>query len=317
MDERTRIGRSMYKGLLIVLLTLILVSCTSAHSEPLPTIRLRKLSPLPTVNTQVRPLRVAVAAIISPEGTLESYQPLLQYLEKKVGRPVELVQRRTYAEVNDLIRRDEVDIAFVCTRAYVIGKREFGMELLAIPEVHGQRVYYSQIIVRADLPAHSFRDLRGTVFAFTDPLSNTGYLYPNVLLHRLGERPETFFARTFFTYGHDNSISAVAEGIADAASVDSIVLDYAIKRDPSLTTRLRVLQTSPPFGMPPVVVSPELRPQAKALLRNILLTMHTDPEGQAALKVLEIDRFVPGRDSDYDSIRQMEAELAGTGESGE
>ena len=154
-------------------------------------------------------------------------QPLLS---AKINRPVELVQRRTYAEVNDLIARNEVDLAFVCTRAYVQGRREFGMELLAIPQVHGEAVYYSTLIVRSELTAEHFKDLRDTIFAFTDPLSNTGYLYPNVQLPRQGESPDTFFRRTFFTYSHDNAIYAVAEGVAAAAAVDSLVLDYALTR---------------------------------------------------------------------------------------
>ncbi len=305
---RTR-GWTLPVFLLLTLVTMTLNGCTTAYSEPLPTVRLNELSPLPTVSPQVTPLRVAVAAIISPQGTVASYQPLLDYLSQRLNRPVELVQRRTYAEVNDLIRRNEVDMAFICTRAYVQGRREFGMELLAIPQVRGQTVYHSQIIVRAGLSARRFEDLRGLVFAFTDPLSNTGYLYPNVLLKRLGESPETFFRRTFFTYSHDNAIYAVAEGVADAAAVDSLVLDYAMARDPSLRDRLRIIHTSPPFGMPPVVVGPDVRPQTKALLQETLLEMADTPQGQQALEALGVDRFVLGRDEDYDMIRAMEAEL--------
>ncbi len=291
------------------LILILLSGCARADADPLPFVRLGHLSPLPTVSPEPMPLRVAVAAIVSPKGTVASYQPLLDYLSDRLGRPVELVQRRTYAEVNDLIRRDEVDLAFVCTLAYVQGRREFGMELLVIPQVHGQTVYYSTIIVRADSPAQRFQDLRGAVFAFTDPLSNTGYLYPNVLLKRLDESPATFFRRTFFTYSHDHAIYAVADGVADAAAVDSLVLDYALKRDPTLRRRLRVIHTSPPFGMPPVVVGPGVRPQTKALLREILLAMSDDPQGRRALAALEVDRFVPGRDEDYDLIRSLEVEL--------
>lgn len=302
-------ARSVWYGLLIA--ALVLAGCGSAHSEPLPTVRLNYLSPLPTVSTRVAPLRVAVAAMISPQGTVASYKPLLTYLSAQLGRPVELVQRRTYAEVNDLIRRNEVDLAFVCTRAYVQGRREFGMQLLVIPQVHGQTVYFSKVIVRADYPAQRFEDLRGAVFAFTDPLSNTGHLYPSVLVKRLGETPQTFFRRIFFTYSHDNAIRAVAEGVADAAAVDSLVLDYALKREPALQERLRVIHISPPFGIPPVVVGPGIRPQTRARLQQILLRMGDDPQGRRALQALEVDRFVPGRDEAYDRVRALEAELMG------
>jgi len=46
-----------------------------------------------------KPLRIAVAAAMSPEDTAESYVELAAYLEDKLGRPAGVVQRRTYAEI--------------------------------------------------------------------------------------------------------------------------------------------------------------------------------------------------------------------------
>jgi len=112
-------------------------------------------APTATPASASAPLRVAVAAVISPQGTLPSYDRLLACLGKALGRPVELVQRRTYAETNDLLRTRQVDLAFVCTGAYVRGQREFGMELLVAPQVNSETVYYSYIIVPADSPAQS------------------------------------------------------------------------------------------------------------------------------------------------------------------
>ncbi len=295
--------------LALLAIVALLVGCTSTQADPLPTVHLHNLQPLPTPRQEIVPLRVSVAAMISPKGTVESYRPLLDYLAQELGRPVELVQRRTYAEVNDLIRRNQVDVAFICTRAYVVGRREFGMQLLAIPEVRGKDVYFSEIIVHREYPAQRMDDLRGSTFAFTDPLSNTGYLYPVYLLHTMGEEPNTFFARTFFTYSHDNAIYAVAEGVADAAAVDSLVLQYALERDPELKTRIRVIHRSPPFGMPPVVVGPDIRPQLKVTLQEILFSMDDDPEGRRALEALGVDRFIAADDEAYDFIRYMEETL--------
>jgi len=295
----------------ILLIALILGGCaTFARDTGSPVIRLKDLQPLPTpADREIKPLRVAIASIVSPQGTVDSYSPLLRYLSVKSGRPVRLVQRRTYQEVNDLIASGEIDMAFVCTRSYVIGHREFGMELLAAPQVGGKRVYHSYLIVPADSPYRSIEDLRGKVFAFTDPLSNTGYMYPVSLLSEMGETPEHFFSRTFFTYSHDNAIRAVAEKLADGAAVDSIVYEYAIKRDPTLGKRTRVIAQSQPFGMPPVVVSPKTRPQTKAMLQNILLGMDGDPAGRSALDNLGFDRFVLVKDSDYDSVRALEQKV--------
>ncbi|RMD48194.1 MAG: phosphate/phosphite/phosphonate ABC transporter substrate-binding protein, partial [Candidatus Thermofonsia bacterium] len=190
--------------------------------------------------------------------------------------------------------------------AYIVGEREFGMELLAAPQVKGETVYYSILIVPADSKAESMADLRGKVFAFTDPMSNTGRNYPVYLVHQLGEEPESFFSRTFYTYSHDDAIRAVASGIADGAAVDSLVYAYAVEKDPTLAERVRIIHKSAPFGMPPVVTGPNVRPQTKALLLNILQEMDKDPEGQKALAAAGFDRFLVLEDSVYDSVRELE-----------
>jgi phosphonate transport system substrate-binding protein len=257
------------------------------------------------------PLRVAIAAVISPRATLDAYKPLLDYLSKKLDRPVQLIQRNTYAEINELIRSGGADLAFVCGGAYVEGHRDFGMELLAAPQVRGQTVYYSYIIVPRDSPAQSLADLRGKTFAFSDPLSNSGYLSPVYRLVQIGETPDTFFSRTFFTYSHDNSIKAVAEHLADGAALDSLVYDYAVARNPKDSSRTRVIEKSGPYGIPPVVVHPDLDPAFKAELQAVLLGMQDDAEGREALQALLIDRFVLIDESSYDSIRDMAAQIRG------
>ncbi len=282
-----------------------LVGCTT--TQVAASIRLAELEPLPEVSaTAVTPLRVAVAAIVSPKGTVQSYTPLLDYLEAELNRSVELVQRRTYGEVNDLIESGDVDVAFVCTSAYIVGKREFGMQLLAAPQVMGDTIYHSLLIVSADSPTKSMADLRGAVFVFTDPISTSGHNYPIWLVQELGETPESFFSRTFYTYSHDDAIRAVANQVADGAAVDSLVYTFAIEREPELGQKTRVIHQSPPFGIPPVVTGPQARPQIVVEVQSLLLNMHRNPTGRAALQAAGIDRFVLIEDAAYQSVRELE-----------
>ena len=78
-------------------------------------------------------LRIAVASVLSPVETLKSYEQLVLYLGQSLHQPVELVQKGTYAEINDMVESRFVDLAFVCSLAYVEGDRDFGMEFLVIP----------------------------------------------------------------------------------------------------------------------------------------------------------------------------------------
>lgn len=293
---------------IILLLTIIFLAACSAvpQTEVVGNVDLNNLQPLPTPEGYTAvPLRVAVAAVISPKGTVESYSPFLDYLEVKLNRPIELVQRRTYLEVNDLIEHGEVDIAFVCTSAYIQGHDLFGMELLVAPQVGGETTYNSYLIVPTSSNAQSMDDLRGKVFAFTDPISLSGRVYPTYVIQQLGFTPEEFFARTFYTYSHDEAIRAVASRMADGAAVDSLVYDYAIARDPALAEKVKVIHRSPDFGIPPVVVSPFTRPQVKEELQSLLLEMANDADAHDALASIGVEQFVLIDDNAYDTVRNL------------
>ena len=266
-------------------------------------------SRVPDTAGEPAPLRVAIAGILSPTRTLDGYHDLLGYMGQRLNQPVPLIQRGTYAEINGLLKDREIDLAFVCAGALSEGEREFGMEALVVPEVRGRSVYYSYLIVNRKSQSGRLEDLLGGSFAFSDPLSNTGRLVPVYQLALRGQTPERFFRSTVFTYSHDNSILAVADGLADAAAVDSLVYDYLRARNPEAVAETRVIQRWGPYGIPPVVVHPNLDPEQKRALKEFLLTIHADPEGKAILDRLLIDRFVLVDPGLFRSIREMEARV--------
>jgi phosphonate transport system substrate-binding protein len=252
-------------------------------------------------------VKIAVGAIISPAESLAFYEDIFQYIGQKLGRPVEMVQRKTYAEVNFLIKQGRIDVAFVCSRPYVEGNRQFGMELLCAPVCFGKTECYSYFIVHKDSSIQKLEDLRAKVFAFSDPLSNTGMLVPAYELAKMGETPESFFNTYIFTYSHDNSIRSVAEKFVDAAAVDSLIWEYLEAKGRRWSAQTKVIHKSAPCGIPPVVVSPQIDPELKERLRSAFLNMHNDPRGGEILRNVLIDRFAEIEDSAYDSIRRMEA----------
>lgn len=121
---------------------------------------------------QADKLRIAVGAIISPAKSLIFYEDIFDYIGEKLGQEVEMVQRKTYSDVNIHMEEGRIDAAFVCSRPYVRGHRDFGMELLCVPVCLGETVYHSYFIVHKDSPIQKLEGLRGKVFAFSDPLSN-------------------------------------------------------------------------------------------------------------------------------------------------
>ncbi len=238
-----------------------------------------------------RRLRVAVGAMVSPKETMTQYGELLAYLGRKLDANVELVQRKTYAEVNTLLGRGEIDLAFVCSGPFAAVAESHGLSVVAVPVVGGSTFYRAYLIVPADGPARDLPDLRGRIFAFTDPDSNTGRLVPLKWLRDMGETPDDFFKESIYTYSHDNSILAVSRGLVDGASVDGLIWDYYHRMAPEMTGRTRIVRVSEPYGIPPVVASAGVPPELVEELRTALLGMHGDENGRKILRGLLIERF--------------------------
>jgi phosphonate transport system substrate-binding protein len=104
----------------------------------------------------------------------------------------------------------------------------------------------------------------------------------------------------------------VAKKLSDGASVDSLIYDYAAKKNPTYTQLTKIIEKSPPYGIPPVVVNKSLDPKLKEAIKNAFLNMHNDPKGKAILSGIMVDKFIVPKDSDYNSVREMEKFLSKT-----
>lgn len=250
-------------------------------------------------------LKVAITPVLV-ERNVEINERLIDYLGHKIRMPIRIVQRKTYQEINDLMKQGEVDIAFVCSLPYILGKEDAHMELLAVPVMRGKPLYYSYTIVPVDSPARSIDDLRGSLYAYPDPLSNSGYLYPRYRLAKMGYSPDSFFRKWIKTHSHTESIEAVSDGFVDGASVDSYIFDLMTVLRPELTRRTKIIEVSPPFGFPPVVMRRDLSESLKMKLISVFLSIEKDAEGAEILADMLLDGFIRGNDQLFDSVRQMQ-----------
>lgn len=238
------------------------------------------------------PLRFAIAPIQSTEKTAEYYRALPGYLALKLNQPVRIVQRKTYGEINELLRSGMVQVAIVCTGTYLRALADnIPVEAIAVPVYPEGPVYHSLVVVRSDSGIESFKDLEGRPFAFTDPLSFSGYYYPVYLLREANRKPQSFFSRIIFTYSHDASMNALVDGIVDGTTINNIVYDLQTSQDPSLRQKLKIIHQSPPFGVTPVVVPASIDPEIRKRLIQALLEMDNSPEGSQILASLNIARF--------------------------
>jgi len=225
---------------------------------------------------------------------------LKQYLMKQLERPITLVKRRTYHEISAMLLSGQLDAAWICDDPYV--QYQDKLELIAVPLYRQRPLYQSYVIVNENSKAQAFDDVRGTVHAFSDPDSTSGYLVTRWMLALRQTSPARFFRDSFFTYGHRNVLRAVGADLAQSGSIDGYVWDVMAEREPDLVRKTRVVFKSEWLGFPPIVAPVAIRnaPAVKQLAAA-LFQMPSDPLGRDILKALALDGFIEGRPDMYQS----------------
>ncbi len=228
-------------------------------------------------------------------------EELKGYLARAIDRPVHLVTRRTYQEITALLVTRQVDAAWICGYPFVAFRDQ--LALVAVPVWKGRPLYQSYLIVGSDLKAETLGELAGTVHAFSDPDSNSGFLVTCAALAEMGTSPSKFFRQFFYTYGHRNVVRAVSSGLASSGSVDGYVYDVLAETEPELVARTRVIRRSEPLGFPPIAcASADAGSAGIARLREALVNMAADPDGRRVLSMLRLDGFSVEKPELFDGI---------------
>ena len=226
------------------------------------------------------------------------------WFESRLGQPVSFVQRGNYREIIDQLLAGKIDYAWLCGYPYVRHQKE--LRLVAVPVWQSQPLYQSYLITSTQAPhIKNLQDLRNRIFAYSDPDSNSGYLYPQFKLRSAGENPSSFFSRTFFTWAHRTVVQAVSDGLADGGAVDGYVWEMLAKYRPESVKGTRIIDKSPMLGFPPVVARAALPAGEIKRMRAALIDMAVDGQGSELLEKLGLEGFMPGDPALYEGIARM------------
>jgi phosphonate transport system substrate-binding protein len=252
------------------------------------------------VRAQPRPIQFGLTPVFLTND-VELLSKLSSYLSRAVGHDVQLVQRRTYEEITTLLLSGQLDAAWIC--GFPFAQYLQKLSIVAVPLWRQKPLYQSYLIVPNIRGVTSIDDLRGDIHAFSDPNSNSGYLVTAALLAERKLRPDQFFKKIIFTYGHRNVVRAVASGLAQSGSVDGYVWDVMSQLEPDLTMKTKIIRKSEELGFPPVAcLRSQISSENVRLIQAALLEMKNDPEGQDVLKLLKLDGFETEPESLYNAI---------------
>jgi phosphonate transport system substrate-binding protein len=247
-------------------------------------------------------LRVGLIPSEDSRAMLASSAELLRALETNLGMRVQGFVATDYNGVIEAMRSNHVEVAYLGPFSYVLGTTIAQIEAFATAETAraGRTFYHSQIIALKENNINSIADLRGRTFAFVDPSSTSGHLFPKAGLIRQGIDPDRYFSRVLFTGSHDANALAVANKRVDAATIADRILDTAISRGHIDRDKINIVWNSEPIPESPTVWRRNLPQELKNRIRTAFLNIRDITWADQG----KLNRFVETNDAAYNVIRE-------------
>ncbi len=259
-------------------------------------------------NSQQQPSSLNIAMIPSQNSDEQKQQRelLADYLEEKLGLPVNIQIPQDYDTAIDLIAEGKVQMAYLGPFSYVKAKqRNPKLEPIVayIDRRTGRPWYTSTIVANTQSGIKTVEDLKGKRFGFVNQSSTSGYLVP--LSHLVSQNidPERDFTEVQYTGSHNKNAAALEAGKVDAVGINKPTYLKAQKSGQLSPEKYQVLWESDPIPNAPIVISRELPADFRSNLQKALINA---PPDMAALSGAKSDGYTLVQDRDYEPIRELQ-----------
>lgn len=235
------------------------------------------------------------------QAMIEASKQVLSTLESRLGMPVVPFVATDYNGIIEALRAGKLDVAYLGPFSYVLATSVANVEAFAVAVTRktGQSAYKSVIVVRKDSGIRELADLKGRTFAFVDPSSASGHLFPKAGLEQAGFVPAQLFSRVIFSGSHDASILAVENRKVDAAAVADRIFASAVSKGLVKQDDFQVVWSSRPIPESPMVWRKDLDPALQQKVASALASIKDVPWGDQGV----LDGFQPTSDAAYDVVR--------------
>ena len=260
------------------------------------------LSATAGLSAQAAELRVGLIPSEDAQAMIRASQQVMDQLAEKTGMTVRPFVANDYNGVIEALRSKKLDIAYLGPFSYVLASEVADAEAfaVAVTKKTGTSSYHSQVITRKDSGLDSIAKLEDHTFAFVDPSSTSGHLFPKAGLMNEGLDPDSHFSRVIFSGSHDASIMAVANGKVDGAAVADRILESAINKGHVKREDIQIVWRSKPIPESPMVWRKSLDAQTKEKVAKAMADIKDLPWGDQGV----LNGFAATDDQAYDVVRQ-------------
>jgi len=238
----------------------------------------------------------------SPTELARKAEPLVKYLEAKLGMKVEYTPVTDYAAAVETLVNKKVDMAWFGGFTFVQANARSGGKAIPIVQREEDEKFRS-VFITADPAIKTLADLKGKDVSFGSQSSTSGHLMPRSFLLQAGVDPEKDFKRVAFSGAHDATIAAVASGKVQAGALNISVWEKFVADKKVDTDKVKVFYTTPPYYDYNWTVHADMPAPTREKLTAALLALSKDTaEGKAILELQRATRFVPSKAENYKGI---------------
>lgn len=229
------------------------------------------------------------------------------YLTKKTGVEIKFTILSRYGNIIDKFEKEKMDGAFFGSFTGAAALHKLNVVPIVRPvNPDNSSTYQGYIFVRKDSRIKDVKDMKGKMMAFVEKATTAGYLFPLAYLREHGvSSPDGFFHDYYFTGSHDAAIDAVLDKKADIGAAKDTIYDRMRSENPRIDKELVILARSPSVPSNGLLVRKDLSEKLRQSLKDTLLNMHNDPEGQKVLKQFGALRFIETFEKDYDPVHEL------------
>lgn len=243
-------------------------------------------------------LRVALLPDENAATIIKDNQGLKEYLEKTLGKKVELVVTTDYSSMIEAMRFGRLELAYFGPLSYLLAKSKSDIEPFAALMSGGSTTYTSVIVANADKHINKIEDIKGKDVAFGDPASTSSHLVPRAMMLDHGLASERDY-KPHYVGAHDAVAKAVQNGNAEAGALSRPIYDSLVERGIIDPKKVKVIAETKPIPQYPWTMRSNLDPQLKEKVRQAFYNL----KEADILKKFKAQGFAPITDKAYDPLR--------------
>jgi phosphonate transport system substrate-binding protein len=244
--------------------------------------------------------KVALLPDESASTVIKNNQGLKAYLEKELGKKVELVVTTDYSSMIEAMRHGRLDLAYFGPLSYVLAKSKSNIEPFSARLHKGSTTYQAVVIGNTAAGIAKLEDIKGRNMAYGDTASTSSHLIPKSMLAAKGLETKKDY-KEHFLGSHDAVALAVQNGHAQAGGLSKIIFETLVEKGIINKNSVKVIAVSKPYPEYPWAMRADLSPSVKEKVKKAFYGL----KDKEVLKPLKADGFAPIADHDYDVIRDL------------